>query len=129
MFNFSKVFLKKAKGGFSQSPEVSGSATDRLGAHFVLYNVHQSCSIESNAAPSAMSIPSAIFGSTRDPCTGLVASGRDLTDQTQVYKSTTFDPLFNLATEDWIFNDGDLSKQTLFLWRNAPTVSELVVCF
>jgi len=40
----------------------------------------------------------------------------------RVLKSTTHDPLFNLATEDWIFREGDPSQQTLFLWRNSPTV-------
>jgi len=40
----------------------------------------------------------------------------------RVMVSDTTDPLFNLATEDWIFKHADLDKQTLFLWRNAPTV-------
>eukprot|EP01116_Phalansterium_solitarium_P016284 TRINITY_DN3763_c0_g1_i5.p1 TRINITY_DN3763_c0_g1~~TRINITY_DN3763_c0_g1_i5.p1 ORF type:complete len:368 (-),score=31.46 TRINITY_DN3763_c0_g1_i5:1281-2384(-) len=42
--------------------------------------------------------------------------------QIQVFRSATHDPLFNIATEDWIFNEGDLTKQTLYLWRNNPTV-------
>jgi len=40
----------------------------------------------------------------------------------KVYKSETTDPFFNLATEEWLFRQGDLSKHNLFLWRNAPTV-------
>jgi lipoate-protein ligase A len=49
----------------------------------------------------------------------------------QVYVTSTTDPLFNLATEEWIFREGDPSKQTLYLWRNAPTVhppSLLALC-
>ncbi|EGG13497.1 hypothetical protein DFA_11258 [Cavenderia fasciculata] len=44
------------------------------------------------------------------------------TKSTKVYVSTTDNPLFNLATEDWLFNHFDLSQQVLFLWRNKPTV-------
>lgn len=36
--------------------------------------------------------------------------------------SDTFDPWFNLATEDWIFHDMDPSEHVLFLWRNDKTV-------
>lgn len=36
--------------------------------------------------------------------------------------SETFDPWFNLATEEWIFREMDPSVQTLFLWRNQHTV-------
>ncbi len=36
--------------------------------------------------------------------------------------SETFDPWFNLATEEWIFQEMDPSSQTLFLWRNQHTV-------
>lgn len=36
--------------------------------------------------------------------------------------SDTFDPWFNLATEEWIFREMDPSVQTLFLWRNNHTV-------
>ncbi len=36
--------------------------------------------------------------------------------------STSHDPWFNLATEDFIFRDMDPDCQILFLWRNAPTV-------
>ena len=39
-----------------------------------------------------------------------------------VLHSQSHDPLFNLATEEWIFKEMDPSKQTLFLWRNGPTV-------
>lgn len=40
----------------------------------------------------------------------------------RVLISETFDPWFNIATEDWIFRDMDPSVQTLFLWRNDKTV-------
>ena len=45
----------------------------------------------------------------------------------RVLISDTFDPWFNIATEDWIFRDmlspGDLEDtQILFLWRNDNTV-------
>jgi lipoate-protein ligase A len=36
--------------------------------------------------------------------------------------SETFDPWFNLATEEWIFREMDPAVQTLFLWRNENTV-------
>ena len=36
--------------------------------------------------------------------------------------SETFDPWFNLATEDFIFRDMDAETKTLFLWRNDKTV-------
>ncbi|MBU8895210.1 lipoate--protein ligase [Corallococcus sp. H22C18031201] len=40
----------------------------------------------------------------------------------RILVSETFNPWFNLATEDWIFREMDSSTQTLFLWRNAETV-------
>lgn len=40
----------------------------------------------------------------------------------KVLISDTFDPWFNLATEDWIFRDMDPEYQILFLWRNDQTV-------
>eukprot|EP01029_Cantina_marsupialis_P001644 TRINITY_DN1143_c0_g2_i1.p1 TRINITY_DN1143_c0_g2~~TRINITY_DN1143_c0_g2_i1.p1 ORF type:complete len:353 (-),score=73.26 TRINITY_DN1143_c0_g2_i1:264-1322(-) len=40
----------------------------------------------------------------------------------RIFFSESNNPHLNLATEDWIFNDLDPSYQTLFLWRNAPTV-------
>jgi len=42
--------------------------------------------------------------------------------QVKVYVTATTDPLFNIATEEWLFSEGDSNKQTLYLWRNAPTV-------
>ncbi|ELR20191.1 lipoyltransferase and lipoateprotein ligase [Acanthamoeba castellanii str. Neff] len=44
------------------------------------------------------------------------------TSKVKVYVTSTTDPLFNIATEEWIFREGDPTKQTLYLWRNAPTV-------
>lgn len=40
----------------------------------------------------------------------------------RVLISDTFDPWFNLATEDWIFRDMEPSTHILFLWRNKDTV-------
>jgi len=40
----------------------------------------------------------------------------------RVLLSDTFDPWFNLATEDWIFRDMDPETHVLFLWRNDNTV-------
>jgi lipoate---protein ligase len=40
----------------------------------------------------------------------------------RVLVSDTHDPWFNLATEDWIFNDMDPTTHILFLWRNDNTV-------
>ncbi len=40
----------------------------------------------------------------------------------RVLVSNTHNPWFNLATEEWIFNDLDPNTQTLFLWRNQETV-------
>jgi len=40
----------------------------------------------------------------------------------KVLLSNTFDPWFNLATEDYIFRDMDPSYQVLYLWRNENTV-------
>jgi lipoate-protein ligase A len=36
--------------------------------------------------------------------------------------SDTFDPWFNLATEDWIFQEMNPDTNILFLWRNSETV-------
>ena len=44
------------------------------------------------------------------------------TQKVRVLISETFDPWFNIATEDWIFRDMDPDVQTLFLWRNDKTV-------
>ncbi|RKH21409.1 lipoate--protein ligase [Corallococcus sp. CA047B] len=40
----------------------------------------------------------------------------------RILLSETYNPWFNLATEDWIFRELDPSAQTLFLWRNDNTV-------
>ena len=40
----------------------------------------------------------------------------------RVLVSDTFDPWFNLATEDWIFRDMDPDTHVLYLWRNTDTV-------
>jgi lipoate-protein ligase A len=40
----------------------------------------------------------------------------------RVLLSETYDPWFNLATEDWIFREMDPETDVLFLWRNDNTV-------
>jgi lipoate-protein ligase A len=40
----------------------------------------------------------------------------------RVLISNTFNPWFNLATEDWIFRDMEPDVHVLYLWRNADTV-------
>lgn len=40
----------------------------------------------------------------------------------RVLISNTFNPWFNIATEDWIFRELDPSYFTLYLWRNQETV-------
>lgn len=40
----------------------------------------------------------------------------------RVFLSASYDPWFNLATEEWIFREMDPEVQTLFLWRNSDTV-------
>lgn len=40
----------------------------------------------------------------------------------RVFTAEHHDPWFNLATEDWLFNMMDRSKQVLFLWRNRPSI-------
>ncbi len=41
----------------------------------------------------------------------------------KVYVASSNDPLFNIATEEWLFREGSHSdQQTLYLWRNSPTV-------
>lgn len=48
---------------------------------------------------------------------------RSLPKRLRVFRSTTNDPWFNLATEEWIFHNHDPKDcQILFLWRNSPTV-------
>jgi len=40
----------------------------------------------------------------------------------RVLVSATYNPWFNIATEDWIFREMDPSYQTLYLWQNEKTV-------
>ncbi len=40
----------------------------------------------------------------------------------KIFVADQFDPWFNLATENWIFNDMDTRYHVLFLWRNSETV-------
>lgn len=45
-----------------------------------------------------------------------------MSQKLRVLVANTFDPYFNLATEDWIFNDMDPECKVLFLWRNKDTI-------
>ncbi len=45
-----------------------------------------------------------------------------INQKAKCFISETYDPWFNLATEDWIFKDMDSSQHILFLWRNDKTV-------
>ncbi|EQC46323.1 lipoate--protein ligase [Bacteriovorax sp. Seq25_V] len=45
-----------------------------------------------------------------------------MSQKIRVLVADTFDPWFNLATEDWIFRDMDPEYKVLFLWRNQNTV-------
>lgn len=45
-----------------------------------------------------------------------------MSQKVRVLIADTFDPWFNLATEDWIFRDMDPNIKVLFLWRNSDTV-------
>ena len=45
-----------------------------------------------------------------------------MSQKVRVLIADTFDPWFNLATEDWIFNDMEAGTKVLFLWRNQNTV-------
>lgn len=40
----------------------------------------------------------------------------------RVFHSPSGDPWFNLAVEDWLFRSNPPGTQTLFLWRNDPSV-------
>ncbi|MAF77833.1 MAG: lipoate--protein ligase [Halobacteriovoraceae bacterium] len=40
----------------------------------------------------------------------------------KIFVAEQFDPWFNLATENWIFNDMETDSHVLFLWRNSETV-------
>jgi len=40
----------------------------------------------------------------------------------RVLVSNTHNPFLNLATEEWLFRSGDISVNTLYLWRNEPTI-------
>ncbi len=46
----------------------------------------------------------------------------DKKSKVRVLISNTFDPYFNLATEDWIFQEMDPEINILYLWRNQETV-------
>jgi len=67
--------------------------------------------------------------STLNNNSGETTTKKDENDKNQsniskikIYKSSTNNPLFNIATEDWLFKQFDLNQQTLYLWRNTPVV-------
>jgi lipoate-protein ligase A len=43
-------------------------------------------------------------------------------DKLKVFSAEHNDPWFNLATEDWIFNNFEEGTHVLFLWRNKPCI-------
>jgi lipoate-protein ligase A len=45
-----------------------------------------------------------------------------MANKLRILIAQTFDPWFNLATEEWIFKHLDPTVHTLFLWRNQATV-------
>ncbi|MGI4992359.1 lipoate--protein ligase [Halobacteriovorax sp. GFR7] len=45
-----------------------------------------------------------------------------MSKKVKVFIAEQYDPYFNLATENWIFNDMDTDSHVLFLWQNDETV-------
>lgn len=45
-----------------------------------------------------------------------------MSHKVKIFLAEQYDPYFNLATENWIFNDMDTKCHVLFLWRNDQTV-------
>ncbi|GAA6061099.1 hypothetical protein JCM10212_006130 [Sporobolomyces blumeae] len=45
-----------------------------------------------------------------------------IADRPTIYVSTSNDPHFNLAYEDWLFRKTDSSERILYLYRNSPSV-------
>ena len=45
-----------------------------------------------------------------------------MSQRLRVLVANTFDPYFNLATEDWIFRDMSVDSRVLYIWRNANTI-------
>ncbi|KAJ7391000.1 Lipoyltransferase 1, mitochondrial [Desmophyllum pertusum] len=44
------------------------------------------------------------------------------TGEVSVYRSLSHNPFENLAFEDWVYLNADLTnRRILFLWRNEPT--------
>jgi hypothetical protein len=89
----------------------------------------------------SLSAPRARWLSTAGT-TGAASTGASVVRprRLQIIVSTSTDPFFNLGTEEWMFNRGGMLEgpvltaaevaahppavdvQTLFLWRNAPSV-------
>jgi lipoate-protein ligase A len=42
--------------------------------------------------------------------------------QVRIVKSSTTNPFFNLATEEWLYRSFTDDQSVLYLWRNEPTV-------
>ncbi|KAJ3451942.1 lipoate-protein ligase [Anaeramoeba flamelloides] len=47
---------------------------------------------------------------------------RNLHSKIRVLRSNQNNPFLNLAIEEWLLKDSPVSKPTLYLWRNSPTV-------
>ncbi|WP_412471913.1 lipoate--protein ligase [Halobacteriovorax sp. RT-1-4] len=45
-----------------------------------------------------------------------------MSKKVKIFVAEQYDPYFNLATENWIFNDMDTDSHVLFLWQNDETV-------
>jgi len=54
----------------------------------------------------------------------LLPLGRRLvsTMTTRILRSTVNDPIFNIATENWIFDTSGPNDNVLYLWQNSPVV-------
>lgn len=46
----------------------------------------------------------------------------ELMSKVRIFMSSSLDPWFNIATEEWIFKEMDPTVQTLYLWQNDLTV-------
>ncbi|KAL0230257.1 hypothetical protein PCE1_003818 [Barthelona sp. PCE] len=48
--------------------------------------------------------------------------GKKKNKKVKLFHSTTNDPYFNLATENYLLHHAKLPEQTLYLWQNAPVI-------
>lgn len=52
----------------------------------------------------------------------MLKSTKKLLTKVKVLKSESNNPYFNIAFENYLFEKGDSSCPTLFLWRNSKSV-------